>query len=71
MAPTSSYSDDAPLSHRQIDKVPTGVIGLDDVLQGGIPRGGLTLLCGGPGACKTILGLECLVRSAQAGSLSC
>ena len=67
MTPTSSYSDDAPLSHRQIDKVPTGVIGLDDVLQGGIPRGGLTLLCGGPGACKTILGLECLVRSAQAG----
>ncbi|MFW6055418.1 MAG: circadian clock protein KaiC, partial [Thermodesulfobacteriota bacterium] len=50
-----------------ITKVPTGIVGLDEVLQGGIPEGGLTLLSGGPGSGKTMLGLAFLVRSAQAG----
>ncbi len=51
-----------------IEKVPTGLKGLDDVLRGGIPRGSLTLLSGGPGTGKTLIGMEILVRNALAGT---
>ena len=52
---------------RPIPKVPTQVIGLDEVLEGGLPRGRTTLVCGGPGSGKTVLGLEFLCRGALAG----
>ncbi|HNB50349.1 MAG TPA: circadian clock protein KaiC [Anaerolineales bacterium] len=48
-------------------KTPTGIRGLDEVLQGGLPTGGLTLLSGGPGTGKTLFGLEFLIRGALAG----
>jgi circadian clock protein KaiC len=48
-------------------KTPTKIRGLDDVLNGGIPTGGLTLLNGGPGTGKTLFGLEFLVRGALEG----
>lgn len=48
-------------------KTPTGIRGLDEVLNGGVPTGGLTLLSGGPGTGKTLFGLEFLVRGAFAG----
>ena len=48
-------------------KAATGVAGLDTILEGGVPEGGLTLLSGGPGSGKTILALEFLVRGALAG----
>lgn len=51
-----------------IEKIPTGVVGLDGVLNGGIPKGAMTLLSGGPGSCKTLLGLEFLVHGAQSGN---
>lgn len=48
------------------DYVPTGVTGLDDVLLGGLLRGGFYLLQGDPGAGKTTLALQfaraCAVR---------
>ncbi len=53
-------------AHR-ISKIPTGIRGLDQVLHGGVPEGALTLLSGGPGTGKTMLGLEFLVRGAQKG----
>jgi len=46
-------------------KVPTGVAGLDEVLRGGVPRGAMTLLVGGPGTGKTMMGMEFLVRGAM------
>lgn len=52
---------------RGIQKIATGIEGMDEVLNGGIPEGWLTLVGGGPGTGKTILGLEFLVRGAQAG----
>ncbi|HUP24429.1 MAG TPA: ATPase domain-containing protein [Thermoanaerobaculia bacterium] len=42
----------------------TGIRGLDEMLDGGIPRGRATLLIGGPGSGKTVLALETLVRGA-------
>lgn len=52
---------------RPIPKVPTQVLGLDEVLEGGLPRGRTTLVSGGPGSGKTVLGLEFLCRGALAG----
>ncbi len=47
-----------------LEKVPTGIRGLDEVTRGGFPKGRTALICGGPGAGKTLLGLEFLVRGA-------
>ena len=52
---------------RPIPKVPTQIAGLDEVLEGGLPRGRTTLVSGGPGSGKTVLGLEFLCRGAMAG----
>jgi circadian clock protein KaiC len=43
-------------------KTPTGVPGLDEVLYGGLPHGRTTLLCGGPGSGKTMLGMQILLQ---------
>ena len=52
---------------RPIPKVPTRIAGLDEILEGGFPRGRTSLACGGPGSGKTVLGLEFLCRGAIAG----
>ena len=52
------------LSHRQIAKCPTGIKGLDEISGGGLPRGRPTLVCGGAGCGKTLLGMEFVVRGA-------
>lgn len=46
-------------------KCPTGVRGLDEVTLGGLPQGRPTLVCGGAGCGKTLLGMEFLVRGAE------
>ncbi len=48
-------------------KCGTGVEGLDGVLYGGYPFGRTTTISGGPGAGKTLLVLQFLVRSALRG----
>ncbi len=45
----------------------TYIPGLDEILEGGLPRGRTTVVSGGPGAGKTLLGLEFLYRGALAG----
>jgi len=45
-------------------KAPTGIRGLDEISGGGLPRGRTTIVCGGPGCGKTMLGIEFLVRGA-------
>jgi circadian clock protein KaiC len=45
----------------------TGVLGLDDVLQGGLSRGHVFLLEGEPGAGKTTAALQFLIEGAKAG----
>lgn len=46
-------------------RVPTGVTGLDTILGGGLPGGRLYLLEGAPGAGKTTLALQFLLRAAS------
>lgn len=43
-------------------KVPTGIVGLDEITGGGIPQGRPTLICGAAGAGKTLFGIEFIVR---------
>lgn len=47
---------------RTIRKTPTGITGLDEVTNGGLPAGRLTLVTGGPGCGKTILAMEFLLH---------
>ncbi len=59
MVETDRPRADAPTT---IEHVRTGVLGLDDILNGGLPAGRASLICGGPGCGKSLLGLEILVR---------
>jgi len=45
-------------------KCRTGIRGLDEITEGGLPRGRPTLVCGNAGSGKTLLALEFLVRGA-------
>lgn len=47
-----------------IEKVPTGIKGLDEITYGGLPKGRPTLICGNPGCGKTVIALEFLIRGA-------
>jgi circadian clock protein KaiC len=51
-------------ARRPLAKAPTGIVGLDEITNGGLPRGRPTLLCGGAGCGKTLLAMEFLVRGA-------
>lgn len=45
-----------------LEKCPTGIRGLDEITNGGLPQGRPTLVCGGAGCGKTVLGMEFLYR---------
>ena len=57
----------ARMQHNKLNKVLTGIRGLDDITNGGFPRGRATLLAGGPGSGKTVLALQALVNGAKNG----
>ncbi|MFP4037790.1 MAG: ATPase domain-containing protein, partial [Desulfobacteraceae bacterium] len=63
MKQESPFSSDA----RVIRKTPTQIHGLDAILQGGFPTQRMTLITGGPGTGKSLLGLEFVYRGAVAG----
>jgi len=48
----------------QLSKCPTGIQGLDEITDGGLPQGRPTLICGSAGCGKTLFGVEFLVRGA-------
>ena len=52
-------------STRAIRKAPTGIQGLDEITDGGVPAGRPTLICGGAGSGKTLLAASFLVNGAQ------
>ena len=45
-------------------KAPTGIPGLDEITNGGFPAGRPTLISGGPGSGKTLMGITFLVNGA-------
>src|ERR1700732_807720 len=51
-------------NRQQIQKTLTGITGLDEITEGGIPKDRPTLICGEAGCGKTLLSLEFIVRGA-------
>jgi circadian clock protein KaiC len=52
---------------KELGKAATGIVGLDDVLAGGLTRSGIFLLEGEPGSGKTTVALHFLMNGATAG----
>ena len=52
------------IERSEIAKAPTGIAGLDEITFGGLPAGRPTLVSGGPGSGKTLLGVSFLVNGA-------
>jgi circadian clock protein KaiC len=50
-----------------LPKARSGIRGLDEITGGGLPRGRPTLVCGNPGAGKTLFSVEFLVRGIEMG----
>jgi circadian clock protein KaiC len=50
------------LEANYLPKTPTGIEGLDEVTNGGLPTGRTTLICGSAGSGKTVLGMEFLIH---------
>jgi circadian clock protein KaiC len=46
------------------DRVPFGIAELDNLIEGGLPRGGLIIIAGSPGAGKTILSAQFIYNGA-------
>src|SRR6201996_7963143 len=49
------------------ERIPTGIWGLDDILNGGLPQGHLYLVEGDPGTGKTPLALQFLLAGIEQG----
>lgn len=54
----------------EMARVETGVPNLDDLMQGGLPEGGLLVIAGPPGAGKTVLSQQICFHQAAAGRKS-
>lgn len=48
-----------------MNRVPTGIPGFDELIQGGIPEGASVLVGGGPGAGKTIFAMQYIYEGAR------
>src|ERR1041384_550635 len=49
-------------ANSEFPKAPTGISGLDEVTNGGFPKGRPTLVCGSAGCGKTLFGVQFLVK---------
>ena len=48
-----------------LPKTPSGIVGLDEITLGGLPKDRPTLICGGAGSGKTLFAIEFIVRGAM------
>ena len=53
-----------PKKLQPLEKISSGISGLDEITGGGLPKGRPTLVCGNAGCGKTLLAMEFLVRGA-------
>ena len=61
----SKLRKQAPAPEVELQKCLTGIKGFDEITEGGIPRDRITLLCGGTGTGKTLLGVDFLINGAS------
>src|SRR4051812_11887326 len=47
---------------KELEKTRSGISGLDEITNGGLPRGRPTLICGNAGCGKTLLAVQFLVK---------
>jgi circadian clock protein KaiC len=52
------------LENKRIPKTLTGINGLDEITEGGLPKGRPTLICGDAGSGKTLFSMEFIVKGA-------
>ncbi|MDZ4793957.1 MAG: ATPase domain-containing protein [Bacteroidota bacterium] len=45
-------------------KCPTGIIGFDEITEGGLPKNGTTSVSGNAGSAKTFFGIDFLIKGA-------
>ena len=64
MHPIDRASKEGITFSSTLPKCPTGIQGLDEITQGGLPRGRITLVSGGTGCGKTLLAMQFLVNGA-------
>lgn len=64
MAPTRTKKNAPTEAPSGLSKSPTGISGLDEITEGGLPTGRPTLVCGAAGCGKTMLAAEFLVKGA-------
>lgn len=48
-----------------LPKAPSGIEGLDEILEGGLPKGRPSLICGSAGCGKTLMAMEFLIRGIE------
>ena len=53
--------------HHQLDRIDTGISGLNDILGGGLPSGQMYLLEGDPGTGKTTLAMQFIMAGVKTG----
>jgi circadian clock protein KaiC len=61
---TNNHKKKQALHNLHLPKTATGIAGLDEITDGGIPKGRPTLICGQAGCGKTLMSLEFIVRGA-------
>ena len=52
------------LKSRKLAKCPTGIIGFDQITNGGLPKNNITLIGGGTGSGKTLFGIDFIISGA-------
>ena len=55
----------AIINNPVLAKTPTGIVGVDEITGGGLPKGRPTLVCGAAGCGKTLFSIEFIVRGAM------
>jgi circadian clock protein KaiC len=60
-------SNNLNLNKITLEKSPSGINGLDEITEGGLPKGRPTLICGSAGCGKTMFAMQFLVNGAETG----